>query len=119
AGPGHGMPRLVTQRLALGQVEHTVPDQSVGKPRRIRRVAPTGKAALRLTDSIRRAKQGLPTDLAARIPEQAQTLHRLLGARANGRGFSHGRDNPLHLDVLVLDEASMVDLARSGERRGG
>lgn len=110
-GPGTGKTRVVTQLLALLQAEQTTADQPVGKPLLIRLVAPTGKAALRLTDSIRRAKQGLPEQLAARIPEQAQTLHRLLGARANGRGFSHGRDNPLHLDVLVLDEASMVDLA--------
>lgn len=73
--------------------------------------APTGKAAARLAESIRAAKAGLPLEEAERaaIPDQATTLHRLLGARP-GEGFRHGPDNPLHLDLLLVDEASMVDL---------
>lgn len=78
---------------------------------RIALAAPTGKAAARLTESIRAAKAALPLDLfeADAIPEQTQTLHRLLGARSGG-SFRYGPDNPLHLDLLVVDEASMIDL---------
>ena len=44
------------------------------------------------------------------IPAEVTTLHRLLGSRPDTRAFRHDRDNPLHLDVLVIDEASMIDL---------
>ena len=47
----------------------------------------------------------------ASIPEQAVTLHRLLGVSGGGSGFRHHAENPLPLDLLVLDEASMVDVA--------
>ncbi|WP_116302991.1 AAA family ATPase [Alkalilimnicola ehrlichii] len=75
--------------------------------------APTGKAAVRLEESIRAAKAHLPLPEAslAAIPEQAATVHRLLGVRPGSVHFRHGPDNPLPLDVLVVDEASMVDLA--------
>ncbi len=45
-----------------------------------------------------------------RIPEDASTLHRLLGAQPGGQRLRHHAGNPLHLDVLVVDEASMIDL---------
>lgn len=77
--------------------------------------APTGKAAARMQDAIRGAKARLPLsdDIKAAMPEAAQTLHRLLGARPEGGGmvWRHGPDNPLDCDVLVVDEASMIDLA--------
>jgi exodeoxyribonuclease V alpha subunit len=44
------------------------------------------------------------------IPTEAATLHRLLGSRPDTRHFVHHRRNPLHLDLLVVDEASMIDL---------
>ncbi len=105
-GPGTGKTRTVTSILAL------LSEQTDGISPRIVLATPTGKAAARLTESIRAAKLDLPLgeETAERIPEEAVTLHRLLGfrpARANPR---HGPDNPLHLDVLVVDEASMVDL---------
>jgi len=55
--------------------------------------------------------KGLTPEILAAIPEQAGTLHRLLGARPDSGMFRHGRANPLPLDVLVVDEASMIDLA--------
>ena len=67
--------------------------------------APTGKAAARLTESIGKALIRMPADVQARIPTQAQTLHRLLQ--------THSRANPTHqlaTDVVVVDEASMIDL---------
>lgn len=106
---------------------------------RIRLAAPTGKAAARLNDAIARAVRSLPlaaladllpTDIAmpdalapgdstpqaridrlrAAIPTEVTTLHRLLGSRPDSRRFRHDADSPLALDVLVIDEASMVDL---------
>ena len=73
-------------------------------------VAPTGKAAARLTESISSAKQKLPKALQTNLPEQCQTIHRLLGAKPQSPYFKANASHPLHLDVLVLDEASMVDL---------
>lgn len=82
---------------------------------RILLAAPTGKAAARMQDAIREAKGRLPISEAIRaeMPETAQTLHRLLGARPQGGGmvWRHNADNPLACDVLVVDEASMIDLA--------
>jgi len=74
----------------------------------IKLAAPTGKAANRLSESITKAKQNLdaPEDIKQFIPQQALTLHRLL----MGSRKSFSRHNPLHLDVLIIDEASMVDL---------
>ncbi|WP_348260187.1 AAA family ATPase, partial [Salmonella enterica] len=45
-----------------------------------------------------------------RIPEDASTLHRLLGAQPGSQRLRHHAGNPLHLDVLVVHEASMIDL---------
>lgn len=75
-------------------------------------VAPTGKAATRLAASIREQREKLPPELAEKIPEDAATIHRRLGFRPqNPTRFTHDADNPLAADVVVLDEASMVDLA--------
>jgi len=102
-GPGTGKTTTVIKILAL--LLSLEPDL------RIRLAAPTGKAAARLSESIRWGKKGLEdrveASVAAAIPEQAVTVHRLLGV-SRGR-FIHDADNPLPLDCLVLDEASMVD----------
>ncbi len=105
-GPGTGKTRTVTSILAL------LAEQAGRVPPRIALAAPTGKAAARLTESIRTAKRELPLDVqtARLIPEETVTLHRLLGFRPGRANPRHGPDNPLHLDVLVVDEASMVDL---------
>ncbi len=44
------------------------------------------------------------------IPTKVTTLHRLLGSRPDTRQFRHNQDNPLLVDILVIDEASMVDV---------
>jgi len=77
---------------------------------RIRLAAPTGKAAARMVESIRSAKQSLETDASVRdsIPDEAATLHRLLGY--SPRGYRYHQDHPLMIDCLVMDEASMLDL---------
>lgn len=110
-GPGTGKTTTVAKLLAtlvmLGQGD------SSGRAPRIRLAAPTGKAAARLTESLNQAmsKLALPAEALAAIPQEALTLHRLLGAKKQSRFFVHHAQNPLHLDVLVIDEASMVDLS--------
>src|SRR5690606_19931123 len=79
-------------------------------PLRIHLAAPTGKAAARLTESIGTAVGQLPGELQALIPLQVTTIHRLLRPRPWSRKFRHTASNPLHLDLLIVDEASMVDL---------
>ncbi|QDQ26632.1 exodeoxyribonuclease V subunit alpha [Chitinimonas arctica] len=80
---------------------------------RIRLAAPTGKAANRMVEALAGAKAKLGLDLVtlAELPDQATTLHRLLGYRPDSATPRYGADQPLALDVLVVDEASMIDLA--------
>lgn len=106
-GPGTGKTTTVVKLLAL------LVAQPADTPLRILLAAPTGKAAQRLMESIRASKQalGLAPELAARIPEEARTLHRLLGAQGDTGRFRHHRGSPLACDLLLVDEASMVDLA--------
>ena len=107
-GPGTGKTTTVTRLLALlveqGIAQGKIPD--------IRLVAPTGKAAARLTESIGNARSQMHCSEAVQqgIPTMASTLHRLLGVIPNQPGFKHNQQNRLHLDILVVDEASMVDL---------
>ena len=105
-GPGTGKTSTVLKVLALliGQAQ---------RPLRIALAAPTGKAAARMQESIRAAKPslGLSAAHAAQIPETASTLHRLLGSRPDSVYFHHNAERPLLLDVLVIDEVSMVGLA--------
>lgn len=107
-GPGTGKTTTVVRLLALLQS----PAVERGKPLRIRLAAPTGKAAARLTESISHQVQSLqvPEDVRQKIPSEVTTVHRLLGSRPGTRHFRHHAGNPLPLDVLVVDEASMIDL---------
>jgi len=102
-GPGTGKTYTVARILALVQGVH-------GAALRIGLAAPTGKAAARMAESIGRAKQKLPGDLGRHIPEQAATLHRLLRYRPHRGTFGRNRNNLLNLDLLVVDEASMIDI---------
>ena len=110
-GPGTGKTHTVTRLLAL-LIETTASDGS-GSPR-VHLAAPTGKAAQRLAESVVKARSGLAPDVDARvmeaIPRQATTLHRLLGVIPNSHRFRHHEDHPLSVDILVVDEISMVDL---------
>ncbi|EAM2981822.1 exodeoxyribonuclease V subunit alpha [Salmonella enterica subsp. diarizonae] len=105
-GPGTGKTTTVAKLLAA------LIQMADGERCRIRLAAPTGKAAARLTESLGAALRQLPlTDAQKkRIPEDASTLHRLLGAQPGSQRLRHHAGNPLHLDVLVVDEASMIDL---------
>ena len=80
---------------------------------RIALAAPTGKAAARLEQAVREGwTRFAPPDAASfleRIP-RAATLHRLLGSRPNSPEFRHHAGHPLAIDLVVVDEASMVPL---------
>ncbi len=102
-GPGTGKTRTVVMILALLlQQEGDL---------RIALTAPTGKAAARLKDSIENAAKGFPDELRVRLPKEAATIHRLLGAIPASPYFRHNAASPLVADVVIVDEASMVDLA--------
>ncbi|MDC7825900.1 exodeoxyribonuclease V subunit alpha [Pseudomonas sp. BLCC-B13] len=106
-GPGTGKTTTVVRLLAA------LLEQPGGERLAIGLAAPTGKAAARMAEAIRNAKADLPLadHLKALLPEEARTLHRLLGSRGDSPAVRHDAARPLALDVLVVDEASMVDLA--------
>lgn len=106
-GPGTGKTRTVVFILAL------LLEQSAKAAFRIALAAPTGKAAARLQEAVNKLKPALPCDPAIleRLPTEAFTLHRLLGIHPVTSQPRYDRTNPLPFDLVVLDEASMVDLA--------
>ncbi len=76
---------------------------------RIALAAPTGKAAARMTETVIARSAHLPQDIRAKLPADSFTIHRLLGVTPTG--FTHHAGNRLAIDALVVDEASMLDLA--------
>jgi len=105
-GPGTGKTTTVIHLLALLQQMAS----AAGHKLRIRMATPTGKAAARLTESLIHTMETLPENMRETLPREVTTLHRLLGSRPNTRHFLHHHHNPLHVDLLVVDEASMIDL---------
>jgi len=114
-GPGTGKTTTVLRLLLM--LLRRAPSAPL-----IQLAAPTGKAAQRLLQSLRSGKSvlqsgaaALPADwqpLLAQIPEhEALTLHRLLGFDPRRNRFTRGRSRPLAADIVVIDEASMLDLA--------
>lgn len=106
-GPGTGKTFTVAKILAL------LVEQNGGKPLRIALTAPTGKAAARMQEAIQEAKTALPCTEAvkAALPAAASTIHRLLGSVPHAPHPRYHEDNPLPVDVVVVDEGSMIDLA--------
>ncbi|MFP3014131.1 MAG: exodeoxyribonuclease V subunit alpha [Arsenophonus sp.] len=104
-GPGTGKTTIVARLLA------TLVKLS-NKKLIIQLSAPTGKSAARLTESLNNAllKLNLSQTERSVIPEQAKTIHRLLCAKINSQSLRYNKDNKLLLDVLIIDEASMIDL---------
>ena len=104
-GPGTGKTTTVVKILALLQELSTT-------SLNIALAAPTGKAAMRLQESIGQSKNTLAcSDLVKdEIPQQVITIHRLLGARPPSPYFKYSAESPLPFDVVVLDEVSMIDL---------
>ncbi|RMC94370.1 exodeoxyribonuclease V subunit alpha [Aquitalea palustris] len=105
-GPGTGKTTTVVRLLAMLAM-------LAERPQVMAMAAPTGKAAARLSESVRNARDSLPVadSVRAQLPQQAQTLHRLLGLRPGAAQPRYHAGQPLPLDVLVVDEASMIDLA--------
>src|SRR5690625_450449 len=108
-GPGTGKTTTVLW-LLVALLEHAA--LAGDEPPRIALAAPTGKAAARMGESIGRQLAGMQPDAGLRdqLDIEASTIHRLLGVRAGSSRFRHDRHDPLDVDVLVLDEASMIDL---------
>lgn len=129
-GPGTGKTTTVLRMLMMLIKDRA--DRAEPSPT-IRISAPTGKAAQRLSESLRDGAERMrgthrPIQLAADIAWQpldaawyphlesalgaeASTLHRLLGSRGHNGGFAHHADNRIPADIVIVDEASMVDLA--------
>lgn len=118
-GPGTGKTTTVLRMLLV--LIHQRLAQGAGAPV-IRIGAPTGKAAQRLSGAMREGAKGLREQAAALPPAwqasldlalgaESGTLHRLLGSRGHGGGFRHHAGDRLPADIIVVDEASMVDLA--------
>ncbi len=111
-GPGTGKTTTIARVLALS-VGAAMRD---GRLLRVALAAPTGKAAARLSEALREsyaqllAKGSIDAALRDALPSTASTLHRLLGGRPESVRFRHDAEHPLPADLVVVDEASMVDL---------
>jgi exodeoxyribonuclease V alpha subunit len=114
-GPGTGKTYTVVRLLTA--LQHQTLFLGL-PPLRVSLAAPTGKAAARLTESIESelnrlrgdAKLATLKDALDSIKPEGKTLHRLLGVKPNSRAFKHHADNPLRTDVVIVDEASMIDI---------
>jgi exodeoxyribonuclease V alpha subunit len=115
-GPGTGKTHTVAALLGLLLDDHA--DEGPDPGLQVALVAPTGKAAARLGESLRQRADALRTSgvaggdpLAARLDAaEVATLHRLLGARVGSSRFRHHAGAPLPADVVIVDETSMVAL---------
>lgn len=105
-GPGTGKTYLLSRIISLYL-------ELKSKELNVVIATPTGKAAFRVQDSLSSSLPAipLPEALKREFPKEAFTLHRLLGYRHGYTTFYHNRKNPLNVDLLIIDEASMVDLA--------
>jgi len=110
-GPGTGKTTTLTKLLAL-LIKLANDESNPARKLNILLAAPTGKAAARVSESISKALDRLEVSDAIKqlIPQKASTLHRLLGSRHDSRRYLHDRNNPLVADIVIVDEASMIDL---------
>ena len=112
-GPGTGKTYTAARLLALLFAMHAQPQRL-----RVALAAPTGKAAARLRQSIDASLQELSSRLGEKLDLQAfikrigaaRTLHSLLGARPDTRQFRFNASHRLDVDILIVDEASMIHL---------
>lgn len=106
-GPGTGKTTTVAKILAL------LIEQAGKNDINIILCAPTGKAAASLSETIRSVKSRINCDdfVKDSMPDEAFTIHRLLKTIPGSPYFRHNTDNSIQADVLIIDEASMVDIA--------
>ncbi len=107
-GPGTGK-----TTLALRYLDKLLSAWEGDRPARFAAIAPTGKAAARLAESISNGVQGLNVSEARKEALRAipcLTIHRLLGTLPHRSSFRKDRKHPLRYDTLVVDESSMIDL---------
>ncbi len=105
-GPGTGKTTTVVKMLAMALSQNS--------ELTIALAAPTGKAAQRMNESMAGGISflDLPTELSTALSTlEARTIHRLLGTIHNRSAFKHNEGNPLPYDLLIIDEASMIDLS--------
>lgn len=118
-GPGTGKTTTVLRMLLGLSREHRA---RTGRLPALQVAAPTGKAAQRLAEALRTGAarlRGGDHPLAADwqglldhvLAAPSGTVHRLLGSRGRHGGFAYRADAPLPADIVVVDEASMLDLA--------
>jgi len=99
-GPGTG------KTTTVGKILRLVSGLSYNREMKIRLAAPTGKAASRMSEAI----SSLATsDQETILPRKAETIHRLLGWRGQGC-YIFNKENPIPLDLLIVDEVSMLDM---------
>ncbi len=108
-GPGTGKTTTVAAIVALLIEKRLRQDEPAPK---VVLLAPTGKAAVRLGEAVSSAKKSIDAtrEVLKSIPDEATTVHRALGMRRDGMRFSRDEDSPIGADIIVLDEASMIDL---------
>ena len=107
-GPGTGK-----TTIALHYLKELLETNALGERPRIATAAPTGKAAARLQESLSSGICRLDTDTFIKKSLEAiecQTIHRLLGYLPFKTEFRRNRRNPISVDAIVIDEASMIDL---------
>ena len=123
-GPGTGKTTTITRILAL-LIEQYLSDKkdlnnelikstkTGGDVLSILLAAPTGKAAVRMLDAIHEAQNTLelPIQIQTLMPTQASTIHKLLGSQHGRLSFKYNQSNPLKADIVIVDEASMIDIA--------
>jgi exodeoxyribonuclease V alpha subunit len=105
-GPGTGKTYTVLNIIAAHALLHEEESFSIGL------AAPTGKASRRLIESIQEGKSNLSEHIRSKVdlPENALTVHKLLGSDYWGRNFKYDQNNTLPYDLVIVDEASMLDI---------
>ncbi len=101
-GPGTGKTTTISKLLEI--ILLLEPDSQIIL------AAPTGKASARMKESLHAIYEGNDSDVGRKIRSlSAQTIHQLLGSIRNSIYFKHDEKNPLPHDVVIIDEASMID----------
>jgi exodeoxyribonuclease V alpha subunit len=103
-GPGTGKTTTVAKILAVLYMLN--PDEKVAL------AAPTGKAAMRMAESLRNATIPVSNELKDKFNQlQPFTIHRLLKYKKDSPYFKHNETDPINYDTVIIDESSMMDVA--------